>query len=173
MPLGQLLDHAETIIRERSISEELVITAAQSSTRTTNSRMACYSCKATRSENARVEERACVATGATKRDTWLGIVQKTRPGISVDLFLKHLEETLPVSYVYVNGSLRSALLDSGSSQTIVSKVLCSIWRRNRVLVTTINGETRACCGIGTVRIITEAGNYRSGCAGSVREAAGI
>lgn len=41
---------------------------------------------------------------------------------------------------------------------IVSKELCSTWRRKRVQVNKINGKTCTCCGIGIVGFTTEAGN---------------
>ena len=59
--------------------------------------------------------------------------------------------------MYVDRIPCSALLDSGCSHTIVSARLCKTWSRKNVKVTTIGGETQACCGVGTVEIHTDSG----------------
>ena len=65
---------------------------------------------------------------------------------------------LPAIRMYFDGILWSALLDSGYSRTIVREALCCTWRQRSVVVTMLNGETRACCEIGTIEIHTEMGN---------------
>ena len=80
-------------------------------------------------------------------------------GAGVNLSPKQkLNEALPISQVYVNETLCSAILDSGCSRTIVFAGLCRTWKEKGVRLTTISGETRTCCGVGAVNIRIRTGN---------------
>ena len=68
-----------------------------------------------------------------------------------------MNKAQPIIRVLVDQRPSSALLDSGCSRTIVSARLCRTWRKRSIKVTTINGDTRACCGVGSVRIRTDSG----------------
>ena len=50
-----------------------------------------------------------------------------------------------------------ALVDTGYSQSIVSADRCTTWSSQHVDMQTIDGESRACCGVATVSILTSGG----------------
>ena len=91
--------------------------------------------------------RDCAGNGARDKVPALTFPQKQK-----------LDEALPIIQVYVKETLCSAFLDSGCSCTIVFAGLCRTWKEKGVRVTTINGETRTCCGVGAVNIRTRTGN---------------
>ena len=68
-----------------------------------------------------------------------------------------MSEAQPTVTIYVNNVPCTALLDSGCSHTIVSARLCRTWKERNITVTTIGGETQACCGAGTVKIHADSG----------------
>lgn len=136
----------------------MVITAAQSTTRT-NTGMTCYRYQGhlTREFNRwRVHICCC---WCNKEEHIARDCSGNKAGdkdINISLFPKHFDEMLPVSYV----CQQITAFDTPWLRLFpdCSKRLCSTWMRKRVLATTINGETLACCGIGTVGITTESRN---------------
>ncbi len=64
---------------------------------------------------------------------------------------------LLVVSIYVNGTLFSALTDTGCSRTIMYVDWCWSWKRATVDIMTIGGMSRLCCGVGVVTIFLEEG----------------
>ena len=54
--------------------------------------------------------------------------------------------------VRVDGQECTALIDSGCSQTLVSKVVCRFWKRKSAGVLTADGRTLNCRGYGKVKV---------------------
>ena len=78
--------------------------------------------------------------------------------VSTTLVLgQDVNKAQPIIRVHVDQTPCSALLDSSCSRTIVSARLCCTWSKRIVKITTINGETRACCEVRLVRIRTDSG----------------
>ena len=63
-----------------------------------------------------------------------------------------MNEVLPAVTVCVNGFKRLALLDTGCSQSLVTRVLCHSWEKKKVDVFTIGEGALRCCGIGRVQL---------------------
>ena len=70
---------------------------------------------------------------------------------------KSINAALPVVEVEVDGVRCSALVDTGCSQSILSASRCRAWNGQRIRLRTIDGVSQACCGIGTVTILTDGG----------------
>ncbi|CAE1328869.1 unnamed protein product [Acanthosepion pharaonis] len=72
---------------------------------------------------------------------------------------RSINAALPVVNVYVEGKRCSALVDTGCSRSIVSADRCVTWSSQQIEIRTIDGVSRACCGVGTVSILTDGGNH--------------
>ena len=66
---------------------------------------------------------------------------------------------LPVIKVQVDGVQCSALVDTGCSRSIVSADRCTAWSNQQVDMRTINRTSHACCGVGTVSILTNGSGH--------------
>ena len=66
---------------------------------------------------------------------------------------------LPVIKVQVEGVQCSALVDTGCSHSIVSADQCTAWSSQQVDIWTIDETSWACCGVGTVSILTNGGSH--------------
>ena len=62
-----------------------------------------------------------------------------------------LSKALPAVGVRINGCKRSALIDTGCTQTLVRKACCSAWEK-KVPVLTVGGGSLVCCGVSVVHI---------------------
>ncbi|CAE1316815.1 unnamed protein product [Acanthosepion pharaonis] len=65
---------------------------------------------------------------------------------------------LPVVNMCIEGKRCSALVDTGCSRLIVSADRSVTWSSQQIKIWMINGVSRACCGVGTVSILTNGGN---------------
>jgi len=72
--------------------------------------------------------------------------------------VKSVKTTLPVVGVRIDGMKCSALVDTGCSKTIVSTNYCRAWSKRDMDITTIDGTSKACCGVGVVTIHTGKGD---------------
>ncbi|CAE1234877.1 unnamed protein product [Acanthosepion pharaonis] len=81
-----------------------------------------------------------------------GAVATLAPSRSVNV-------ALPVVNVCVEGKRCSALIDTGCSRSIVSVDRCVTWSNQQIEIRTIDGVSQACCGVGTVSILTDGGNH--------------
>ncbi|CAE1163005.1 CYP4B1 [Acanthosepion pharaonis] len=70
-----------------------------------------------------------------------------------------INAALPVVNVYVEGKRCSALVDTGCSRSIVSADRCVTWNSQQIEIRTIDGVSRACCGVGTVSVLTDGGSH--------------
>lgn len=67
------------------------------------------------------------------------------------LFSKQIvNKLLPVIEVHMNRIKRVALVDTGCSQSLVSKVVCQSWWEKEGDV--LNGNTFRCCGLGNTKL---------------------
>ncbi|CAE1278202.1 unnamed protein product [Acanthosepion pharaonis] len=102
--------------------------------RRNRARLRCYRCK----------ELGHVAQDCSgKRVRGQGAVATLAPSRSVNA-------ALSVVNVYVEGKRCSALVDTGCSRSIVSADRCVTWNSQQIEIRTIDGVSRACCGVGTV-----------------------
>ncbi|CAE1178373.1 CHRNN [Acanthosepion pharaonis] len=74
---------------------------------------------------------------------------------------RSVNAALPVVNVYVEGKRCSALFDTGCSRSIVSANRCVTWNSQQIEIRTIDGVSRACCGVGTVSVLTDGGSHAS------------
>ncbi|CAE1289280.1 unnamed protein product [Acanthosepion pharaonis] len=72
---------------------------------------------------------------------------------------RSVNAALPVVNVYVEGKRCSALVDTGCSRSIVSADRCVTWNSQQIEIRTIDGVSRACCGVGTVSVLTDGGSH--------------
>ena len=63
-----------------------------------------------------------------------------------------MNEVLPAVIVRNNVCQRLALLDTGSSQSLVTRVLCHSWDKKKVDVFTVGEGALKCCGVGRVQL---------------------
>ena len=54
--------------------------------------------------------------------------------------------------VHVDGQECTALIDSGCSQTLVSKPVCCFWKQKSAGVLTADGRTMNCRGYGRIKV---------------------
>ena len=73
-------------------------------------------------------------------------------GISISLLPDRLTtKKLPSMKVHVDGQECMALIDSGCSQTLVSKAVCHFWKRKSTGVRTADGRTLNSQGYGKIK----------------------
>ncbi|CAE1167129.1 ATPeF0C [Acanthosepion pharaonis] len=70
-----------------------------------------------------------------------------------------LNAALPVVNVCVEGKRRSVLVDTGCSRSIINADRCMTWSSQQIEIRTIDSVSRACCGVGTVSILTDGENH--------------
>ena len=74
-------------------------------------------------------------------------------GISISLLPDQLNtRKLPSMKVRVDGQECTGLIDSGCSQTLVSKAVCRFWKRKSTGVLTADGRTLNCWGYGKIKV---------------------
>ena len=74
-------------------------------------------------------------------------------GISISLLPDQLNtRKLPSMKVRVDGQECTALIDSGCSQTLVSKAMCRFWKQKSAGVLTADGRTLNCRGYGKIKV---------------------
>ena len=74
-------------------------------------------------------------------------------GISISLLPDRLNtKKLPSMKVHVDGQECTALIDSGCSQTLVSKAVCHFWKRKSAEVLTTDGGILNCRGYGKIKV---------------------
>lgn len=88
--------------------------------------------------------RPCVVTIAISLKTFQ---ENVRRNMSASIFSSL---ALPVIRVQVDGRTITELVATGCSLSIASREICQSWTKRPVCVMTIDGETRACFGIGVV-----------------------
>ena len=59
---------------------------------------------------------------------------------------------LPAMKLFIDKRERMALVDSGCSQTLVSKAVCHWWRQKEVGVLTTDRRTLKCCRYGKIKL---------------------
>ena len=78
-------------------------------------------------------------------------VYSTAPADSL-LPKPHLNGTLPTVTVQIDGVRRTALVDTGYTQTLVRKPCCQTWEKKQVPLLVIGGSSSMCCGESVVQI---------------------
>ena len=74
-------------------------------------------------------------------------------GISISLLPDRLNtKKLPSMKVYEDGQECTALIDSGCSQTLVSKAVCCFWKQKSAGVLTADGRTLNCRGYSKIKV---------------------
>lgn len=77
-------------------------------------------------------------------------------GVSASLLPEQVKtRKLPTVQVFVDGVECTALVDSGCSQTLVSKTVCRCWKQEEVGVLTADGKTLKCRGYGKIKLGVE------------------
>ena len=87
-----------------------------------------------------------------KRVQGQGVVTSLAPSWPVNV-------ALLVIKLQVNSVQCLALVDAGCSQSIVSADQCMAWSSQQVDMWTIDGTSRACCGVRTVSILKNGGGH--------------
>ena len=74
-------------------------------------------------------------------------------GISANLLPEpHMSEALTTVTVCINGFQRLALLDTGCSRLLVTRVLCHSWEKKKVDIFTVGEGALRWCGVGHVQL---------------------
>ena len=63
-----------------------------------------------------------------------------------------MNEVIPAVAVCINGFQRLALLDTGCSHSLITRVLCHSWEKKKVDISTVGEGALRCCGIGRVQL---------------------
>ena len=64
----------------------------------------------------------------------------------------HLNGALPAVIVLIDGVRRTALVDTGCTQTLVRKPCCQTWKKKQVPLLVVGGNSSMCCGESVVQI---------------------
>lgn len=122
--LGQLLERAQTILRESSVTKSWS-SSPHSLLLGQNAGRTCYRCQGYSAKECK-RRRARMRCYRCKHGSGNQAGDKTSASVYSP---KWLDETLSVSCKFINRSPRTVLLDLDSSGTVVNKGLCWTWWR--------------------------------------------
>ena len=66
--------------------------------------------------------------------------------------IAHLNGALPAVIVQIDRVRRTALVDTGCTQTLVHKSCCQTWKKKQVPLLVVGGSSSMCCGESVVQI---------------------
>ena len=64
----------------------------------------------------------------------------------------HLNGALPAVNVQIDGVRRTALVDTGCTQTLARKPCCETWKKKQAPLLVVGGSSSMCCGESVVQI---------------------